>query len=521
MFKKILPLLFACSLFFSAFAEEENNKKFNSDLQKTFFIYTSTSHVDYNPHTSSYTHEAQIINALQEGLFSYEPKTLEPVPAIASEYRISRDKKKWTFTIRENIKFSNGQPITAQSVVDSWLKLQKTPYAPYASLLDCIKGMKDYRENKTGIEGVGLKANGQKLTVTLNTPTAYLLRLLCHHAFSVYTGEENVYSGAYTLTHIDNTGLTLSKNENYWDKENVALSEIKIVFSDNLKDNSWMYNTGRADWIISAFSADTLLSKDDININNVFGTSYLFFTCKNEIWNRSDFRNALLTAIPWKELRKNNLVPASTLVYPLPSYPKVDGISDYNTDEAIEMMEEARANAKIPSDKKLEISFGIVDSEYSRATAKILKDAWLPLGVELITFNIREEDYFTSIPYLNYDIFSYAWIGDFADPVAFLELFRDGSTLNQTAWKNEEFTKKLKLADEETDSLERYKLLSQAEQILLDDGVIMPIYHSLSYHVINTNSVGGWYTNGLDIHPFKYLYIKDHNPQPLQNIAKK
>jgi oligopeptide transport system substrate-binding protein len=527
MLKKITSSLFIAAFLFTWNVSAQEEKKtapeplFDSSLQRTFFICESASHLDLNPHTSSYSNEAQIINGLQEGLFCYDPKTLDPLPALASSYRISRDKKRWTFTIREGAKLSNGNAITAQTVIDSWLSLQKTPYAPYASLLDCIAGIKEYRENNASIEKVGLKANGQKLLVTLNSPTAYLPRLLCHHAFAVYTGNAGVFSGAYKISFVNEKGLTLVKNENYWDKDNVALNEIQIIFSDNKKENTWLYNTGRTDWLASSIDSDALISKNDIHLCSLFGTTYLFFTCRNPLWNQADFRNALLAAVPWNELRKDNLIKATSLVYPLTGYPAVEGLTETSEDEAVEMMEEARRKAGIASDKKLEITFGITESDYMKELAQLLKDAWEKLGVELVPYKIKDEQYLSNIAYLNYDLFSYSWIGDYADPVAFLELFREGSTLNQTKWTNKDFTEKLNLSDSETDISERYKLLSQAEQILLDDGVIIPISHNLSVHAINLKAVGGWYTNALDIHPFKYLYFMKYEEEKLPNIVRK
>ena len=499
--------------------EAEKNQILPPELQQNFIIVELVRPHELNPQITNYSSDSQILNGLYEGLFTTSPISLEPQFAIAKDFKISRDKKRWTFTIRDNAKTSDGSKITAQTVVDSWIHLQKTPDAPYSSLLDCIKGIKDYRENKISEEEIGLKANGQKLTVILNSPTAHLPRILCHHAFSVFTGNLEVFSGAYVLKEQDKNQLVLEKNKNYWDEQNVALEQVIIKISDDKKENSWLFNTGRTDWITTSFDTNSLINKNAIKISAIFGTTYLFFTCKNPVWNKAEFRNALLTAVPWDKLRSDNLIQASTLVYPLSGYPEVEGLTDYNEDEALELMEEARKNSGIGQDEKLEITFGIADNEYMKSLATILKEAWNPLGVELVTFKISDEQYLSSIPYLNYDIFSYSWIGDFADPLAFLELFREGSTLNHTKWTNEKFTEKLKLAGEETDESMRYKILGQAEQILLDDGMVMPISHSISLHAINLNEIGGWYTNALDIHPLKNIYFKETVYAVPDNVA--
>lgn len=529
MLKKITLMLCSAFLLFNAVAEqgeeniEENLSKkiFNPEIQRTFVMTAAGYHMELNPHLSSYSNEAQIINGLQEGLFSYDPKTLDPVPALAESFKISRDKKRWTFTIRQNAKLSDGTPVTPQTIIDSWLLLQSTPEAPYASLLDCITGIKEYRESNGNNAEVGLKASGQNLIVTLKTPTAHLPRLLCHHAFSVYTGSENVFSGAFKLESAGPEGLKLVKNECYWDAENVALNEILINFSDNKSENTWLYNTGRTDWVVSSVDTERLLNKNAIKINTLFGTSYLFFTCRNKIWDNADFRNALIAAVPWEALRKDNLIQASTLVYPLTGYPEIEGLTDTNEDEAAELMAQARKKAGIDPDKKLELTFGIARNEYMMQMAELLKSSWEKLGVTLYPMRIDENDYLANIPYLNYDLFSYSWIGDFADPVAFLELFREGSTLNQTKWINSDFTKTMNESDAETDPAQRYKLLAKAEQILIDDGIILPIGHSISLHAINLQQIGGWYSNALDIHPLKTIFFTEYQSEQLPNIVKK
>lgn len=524
MSKKFLVCFIFSVLIANSFCLDNTEKKLDNkviDSQRTFVIAGANYHLNLNPHTAGYSNEAQILNGLYEGLFSYEPQTLEPIPALASEYKISRDKKRWTFTIRENAAFSDGSLITPQTIIDSWILLQETPDASYASLLDCIVGIKDYREGKLTKEEVGLKARENKLIVQLNTPAAHLPRLLCHHAFSAFLGTEGKYSGAYEVSEKNENYLFIKKNENYWDKDSVSINQIKILFSDDIKENSWLINTGKADWINGSVDVNALLNKNVVRVSAAFGTTYLFFTNRNAPWTNPELRNALLTAIPWDELRKGNLIPATTLVYPLSGYPPVEGLTYSCQEDAIEMLAEYRKKANLPETELLELSFGISNNNFMKEIANVLKNAWEPLGVKLNILTTPEDRYHSSIPYWNCDIFAYSWIGDFADPLAFLELFRKDSTLNQTKWENQKFEELLILANETTDYSERHKLLSKAEQLLLDDGVIIPICHSVSLHAINLNAIGGWFTNALDIHPFKYLYFKEYTPPSAPNIVKK
>ena len=156
--------------------------------------------------------------------------------------------------------------------------------------------------------------------------------------------------------------------------------------------------------------------------------------------------------------------------------------------------------------------FGITEE-----TEKNLKEAFEPLGVEFTVRKLPSAQYFSNVPVSNSDMFSYTWIGDFADPLAFLTLFKGDSTLNDSGWKNEQFDSLLEKAALSTDS-ERYKYLSQAESILLDSGMVIPVYHPVSFNVIDTEEVGGWSKNAFDIHPLKYLYKKEFK-KTLPNVV--
>ncbi|WP_407425403.1 peptide ABC transporter substrate-binding protein [Treponema sp.] len=506
--------------------ENEKSSDIKDSLQHDLTIIMAEQTWNLDIHTATYSSEAQILDSLYEGLFSYNPKTLDPLPAIAESYKISRDKKRWTFTLRDNITFSDGEKITAYTIKNAWLSLLRTPNAPYASMLDCIKGAGDYRNGKTNAENVSITARNDKtLVVTLNSPTAHFAKLLCHHAFAACKLDSNgntdtsVFSGAFIIKENAASSLILSKNEKYWDAKNVHIPQVIIKQSNEAKENAWAFNDGTADWISGVVDTGALLNKSSIRISAIFGTEFLFFSCKNSPWNDADFRNALLTAVPWEVLRKTGLVAATTLIYPLAGYHGVEGITETSLADAKEMMDEARKKLGISKEEKLTVTFGISSSsERQKNQAEILKNAWAPLGVELKVQTTPEERYIDSISGWNADIFTYSWIGDFADPIAFLELFKADSTLNPSKWKDSKFEELIQKANETTDNAEHYKLLAQAEQLLLDSGEVMPVTHSISLHALNLQQVGGWYINALDIHPYKYLHFKEVKTEGAPNV---
>ena len=115
--------------------------------------------------------------------------------------------------------------------------------------------------------------------------------------------------------------------------------------------------------------------------------------------------------------------------------------------------------------------------------------------------------YYSTIGDADADILITSWIGDFADPLAFLELFRGGSTMNTSGWKNQNYDALLEQAATAGEK-ERLELLGRAEDILLGEGMVLPLYRSVSSNIVDLSEVGGWYVNAFDLHPLKYLYKK-------------
>lgn len=520
--KKILFFLILSSaeIFFAFsydFYADEKTGPFLTE-QRNVVIADSFHHYDLNPHTASYSSEAQVLTGLYEGLFSYDPQTLEPIPALCKSYKVSRDKKRWTFTLRDNAFFSDGSQITAQTVKDSWLALLATKNAPFSSLIDFISGAKDFRTGKGTAENVKIEVKDDfTLYVRLDEAASYLPKLLCHQAFAAVSKNPNIYSGPFYLESYQNNVLVMKKNFNYWDANKVLIPGITFVQNEDAEENAFMFNTGAADWVTGNANVQKIINQNSIKLSTAFGTSYFFFKINNSPWDKSEFRNALLYAIPYNELRGKYSVPAETLVYPLAGYNSVIGINDYDPSYAQECMENARKKYEIPEDERLTLVFACNDSDYQKEWAQLLKKAWEPLGVDLLVQTSSSELYNSSISEWNADLFVYSWLGDFADPLAFLELFRGDSSLNVANYKNEQFDEYLLEASRETFDSERYNLLGKAEQTLLDDGMIIPLSHSISLHIIDTDLIGGWTTNALDIHPLKYLYIK-HKVTKLPNM---
>lgn len=495
------------SVFVAAFFVSAQSAK----RQRVVNFMTTVWDYDLNPHTASYNNESQILTSLYEGLFCYNPITVEAAPAYCKSYKVSRDKKRWTFTLRSDAKFSNGDPITAQTVKDSWMKMISNPDAPFASFADCIVGAKEYRTGKGKKEDVKITVTSDTtLVVNLVKPTGHLPQLLCHTSFAIVSDKKNVYSGPFVLKKYDEAKhvMDLEKNKNYFGASEVLIPGVHITQGEDSDEAAYLFNTGAVDWLRSL--ADDVLDSNSIQVGTQFGTQYYFFKLRDNVWAYPEFRQALVQAFPYEEVRKNITLPAKTLVYPLLGYPQVDGFSEQSMDDALELMADAREKYGVPAEQKIPLVIAInTENSAEVAFAEMMKTAWEPLGVDVQIQGTSTNRYTASIPYWKADIFLYGWVGDYADPLAFLELFQSGSSLNNANYHNEAFDQLLEnAACADTDS-QRYKNLSQAEQMLLDEGVVIPLSYFFSVNFVDMETLGGWYSNPMDIHPFKFLYFKD------------
>ena len=506
---------------------DHKKDKLPQELQQNFIIVEPVRVHELNPQVTNYSSDSQLLNGLFEGLFTISPISLEPQFAIAKDFKISRDKKRWTITLRDDAYFSNGEKITAEAVRDSWLRMLANPSSPYSSLLDMVRGAEAFRMGLCDFSEVGIYASSENvLSIYLNSPANYLPKILCHTAFSITHSNPEVYSGAYELELTTGRKYILKKNPYYWDNKNVVLERITFVQSENIEDNTFYYNTGAVDWVCAGVNQLNILDKSAIQVSAEFGTGFLYFRMNDKkpadrrakagaVWDYPEFRNAIVEAFPWEIIHKKYLIPATTLVYPLSGYPQIDGFDYTDAIEASLKMKDAREKYGIPSEQKLSLVMQIFENEFTEEEAKEMSAAFEPLGVELEIRRYPSGQYYSTIATSDADLIFSSWLGDFADPLAFLELFRGGSTMNDSGWKNEKYDKLLEQAAVAADEQERMNLLGQAENILLDQAMILPLYRTVTSSIIDLTEVGGWYSNAFDVHPLKYLYKK----QPKYNSA--
>lgn len=507
-----------------------------AEVPKEFVTVFGDTMPEFNPHLSIYSNEAQIFTALYEGLFSYDPATLEPIVAAASSWTKSKDGTVYTFKIRENAKWSDGTALLASDFRNSWLRLLDLN-AQYATFFDVIVGAKDYRLRKNTDQGnVGIREAGEKtLVVTLSRPVDYFTRLLCHHAFSPIhpsmlaagNWEKRIpfpVNGPYRFTSFDGKKLLLEKNPHYWDSASVSIQYQTMLFTDDDEAASKMFNNEEAHWLAGPGDYNAILLAAAIQVNPIFGTSYWYFDCSQVPWNDASVRKALALLLPWKELRDSAkyLVPATTLVLPLPGYSQTKGIENPDKDEAKRLL----AAAGYPEGAGLpEIKVYYADGTDNKRIVTIFKTAWESLpGLKVTGVPVNPSKYYETIgkddKTTGLTLAHTTWIGDFADPEAFLQMWTPDSPLNDAHFVDPEFLSSLEKSYTK-EGKERMSLLAEAETVLLQKAVVLPIYHSFAASVIDIDYIEGWYQNALDLHPYKQLKFGTPSIQPNVASAKR
>ncbi len=529
--KRVFPLLGLLLLGVSAMAASGSASSDNTSIQQPFVVAFPKTNVHFDPIYGITSTEAQIYTALYEGLVTYNPVTLEPLPGVAKSWDITDHGTVYTFHLRNNAEYWNGQPVTAQDFRNSWLHvLDPKVKAQYSFLLDSIVGAKAYRTGKsTDPNSVGIKViNNETLQVTLAHPAAEFLKILCHYSFvpippgyidkknwaagnGVIPGNGPFYVIKHTATEID-----LTKNNLYWDAANVLLPSIKIMLTDNAATVTKDFNNGAIQWATGNVEWNKVNKTNAIIVNPLFATSYFYFKADKAPWNNPEVRRALALLLPWSEIRQKSdlYIPASTLVPRISSYPEVTGIDKSNPTEALDLLKKAG----FPNGSGLPtITILIPNDPESARIAGIMLTTWekdLRANVKVETMSYS--DYYTKLDSASYTLATMTWIGDFADPLTFLQMWTTTSNLNSGGYSDTKYDDLITQSMGETGD-QRYKTLGDAETVLLDGAEVLPIDHTPALNLIDLNEIEGWFPNPLDIHPFKYIAYR--TPAPIPGVA--
>jgi peptide/nickel transport system substrate-binding protein/oligopeptide transport system substrate-binding protein len=492
-----------------------------------FVIAFTRSSIDFNPIYSYTITEAQIYTGLHEGLVAYHPETMEPVPAVAERWEISNDGRIYTFHLREDARFSNGDPLLAEHFRDTWLTLLSPDNkAAYSFLFDLIRGVREYRSGEaSGRQGVGIRAVGPRiLEVELRQRTTHFLQMLSHHSFVAvhpsllpHRSWRNLtdipVNGPFRLLRWSDDEIVLTRNEEYWDVANVALPRIRMLFMDNPSRVTERFNNNEIDWVVGGMSLSDVLVPQAIVINPLFATNYYFLQARQEPFSDPRVRRALALLLPWEQIRdpEMHFMPSPVLVPPIPFYPEVSGIVETDVEQALGLLEEAG----FPEGRQLpSLIIHIHEGPEAMRVAELARDAWEAALNQVPEIRVTPfSRYHDALREGTFTMGTMGWIGDYADPLTFLQMWIGDSNANDAGFSDPRYDGLIDQAMGQS-GVSRYETLAEAEEILLQTGVILPVSHSPAVNLIDLRAVAGWFPNPLDIHPLKHLRFSTGAPVP-------
>lgn len=490
-----------------------------------------------DPHIVTGVSENKIISALFEGLVSKDPYTLEPVPGVAETWDISDDGMIYTFHLRDNAKWSNGDTVTAEDFVWSWKRLL-TPElgAQYNYNLFPVENAERYANGEVkDFDLVGVKAlDDYTLQVQLRTPTPYFLQVLDHYStFPVHRPTIESYgtisdrlspwarvgnivtNGAFTLSEWQiNSHVRVEKNPNYWNADTVQLNAIVYYPTENLVTEDRMYRDGQLHYtneiVLDKIPVYKREIPEQVQITPWLGSYFFMFNTTKAPFDDVRVRKALAMTID-RDLLVDTvmqgivepayaLVPPDTLGYFPPK------TFEYNPDKARELL----AEAGYPDGEGFP-AFDVLYNthESHRRMAVALQQMWATeLNIPAQLVNQEWKVYLENQDNMNYDVSRRGWIGDYVDPNTFLEMYVTDGGNNKTGFSNARYDEIiLREAPATLDREARYKLYKEAETILMDAMPILPIYTYSTKHLIDP-SVKGMPPNIMDYQNFNYVSLE-------------
>ncbi len=471
------------------------------------------------PGLSQGTHESWILDQMYKGLYTKTPSGVVE-PAIAENTEISEDGKTWTFTLRDYT-WSTGNKGTAQDFVDSIMfTLNPENAAKYAANLWIIEGAQEYNSGEAGPEVVGVKAvDDSTFELTLTSPVPYLPDLLTNPFFypidSANAAEypdwymsPDHYStnGPFVLTKwAPKEEIFISKNENYYNADKTNLDGVSFSMVED-KTTEWqMYEQGQIDVVYSllpdvveklnAEGSEEIVTGPDLS------TYYYVFNTDVAPFNNVKVRKALSMAIDREALVENVTKRGEQPAYTLTptGVPDENGedyvndlgpLFDENIEEARALLEEGLAEEGMTIN---DFSFTLLynTDDVHKKVAEAIQSMWSTnLGVNCSLENAEFQTVLNRRTAGDFDVCRAGWVGDYVDPMTFLELFTSYSSFNDGDWVNEDYDALIQAALYNQDPAERMQELRDAETILMDELPIMPIYYYTKTTAIKPNVTG-------------------------------
>lgn len=471
-------------------------------------------------------------------------------PGLAKSGSVSKDGKTWTFVIRSNAKWSNGEKITAQDFVYSWRRsINPKTASPYAYLFSGVKNAEQIIAGKKAPSSLGISAKGDNtVVVKLERPIAYFKVLMAYplfgpqnEAFIKKTGKKYatsskymLYSGPFKITGWKGTNDTWSfvKNNYYWDKKVVKLKKINYQVVKTTNTGYQLYQQGKLDMTpLSSEQVKNLKNNKDFKTYPYSYVSFLAYnfndkdqTVKKALSNKK-IRLALSLALDRQVLTKKvfgdgSSVPkgfvASGLAYDpstgadFASQGKIKNTVDYNENLAKKYWKQGLKEIGL---SKLSLTL-LASNESTNADAltQYLQSQWTKVlsGISVKVNAIPSKNAYTKASSGDFDIYVSGWGGDFSDPMTFMQILQKGTSYNYGKWNNKQYNALVQkaLTTDANNTTKRWQDLVDALKLANSEQAVTPIYEQTTAYLQKSKVKGIIHNTAGTQWSYKYAYIK-------------
>ena len=503
--------------------------------------------------------DGRVLRALFEGLTTADPETLQPRPGCAESWTVSDDGRTIEFTLRAGLRWSNGDPLTAEDFRRSWLRLlDPTEGCPYAAFLWGVSGARAYTEGTGSADTVGLQCpDATTLIVTLDHPVPYFLSLTSFFPLSPVHGPSVATSGGSALldpkTLVSNGPYRLEgrwlrdrirvrRNPEYWNAASVQIGQIDYLAASSPTTLLNLFLTGEADWITQVPPSVIPTLRAEEEYEKVYAPrphleiAFYRVNVTRKPWNDSTLRRALSLAldreelveritgggeqpawsfVPWPQPAIDRLVPGS--VAPMRGYARAcigrDGVVSESTvspenwpqlgyDPELARTLLAERGFRVPGRPTGEelppIEILYPTSSLHGRVAEWIQATWSrELGLTVHLRNAEGKSAYHAQTSLDYDVSRSSWVADYLDPMTFLDVFTSDSGTNRTGWKHLQYDALLDTARTLPNGPMRSTILFEAERVLLEEGPIIPLWYGVTTALVS-ESLEGLGANALD-----------------------
>lgn len=466
-----------------------------------------------------------MLNNSNEGLL-VNAKDNKVNTGVAKSYDVSKDGKTYTFHLRHS-NWSNGKPVTAKDFVYGWQRtVDPKTASQYSYLFDHIQNADAIGKGKAPVSSLGVKADGDyTLVVTLTQPQSYFKYLVTMAPFlpqseavvnkygSSYgtNSDDMVYNGPFKMTGWKGTNdtWTLQKNSKYYNASKIKVAGVKYSVEKDANTALNQYETGAADesFLSGAQQVGKYKGSKELSSPKVASTFYLEFNeKKNPELKNANLRKAISLAVDRKEYTSHTLGDGSipAVGYVSPGMSKRNG-KDFTADAgttsgvSYNLSEAKKLWAKgLKEVGKKSVNYVVLsdDTDVGKKTTEFLETALNKLpGLKVSAQNVPFKTRLTRSQNGQFDLVVSAWGADFPDPISFLSLFTSDGSYNNGKWKNAQYDQLVNDAEtkDSNNAAKRWDDLVKAEQILMNDQGIAPLYHQVQPQVVKPRVHGVQY----------------------------